>query len=263
MNGSTAAKTAVRSVFVSDVHLGTRDAHAKQLNEFLKAHEFERLYLVGDIFDGWRMRSNIYWTPAFNRLLRRVLKLSKRGVQIVYITGNHDEFLRRFAGNRFENIQLCNRAVHTTADGRRLLVIHGDQFENKTGCTAWIKWIGDYGYPVLMTMNRLANWVRRRTGRGHFSLAGYLKAHLSRAQQHIEQYESAAAHAAAGAGYDGVVCGHIHHPATKRLAGVEYFNTGDWVENLSAIVERDCGRMELVFWPVQAPAVQLRPLKVA
>jgi len=255
---SKSARRRVRSVFISDVHLGTRDCQAEALCEFLSAHQFERLYLVGDIFDGWRMRNRVYWTPAFNKLIRRVLKLSKKGVDIVYITGNHDEFLRRFAGNRFERIKLCNRTDHMTADGRRLLIMHGDQFENRTRISAWLKWVGDHGYEWLMTINRVCNVLRRVTGRGRFSLAGYLKQHVARAREHHEQYEFAAIRAAFHGGFDSVVCGHIHPPAIKRLAGVSYYNTGDWVENRSAFIEHHSGQIELVIW-AEYNAPQLLP----
>lgn len=241
-------KTHFRSVFISDVHLGTKDSKAAQLNDFLKLHHFDNLYLVGDIFDGWRMRSGIHWKKSFNRIISRVLKLSKNGVPVYYITGNHDEFLRKFAKSRFENIQLMNRIDHLTADGRRLLVIHGDQFESVTHASRLLKYIGDRGYDFLMWLNRSINFYRSRFGFGYWSFAAYLKHHVQRAQRYILDYEKAVAHGAKRQQYDGVVCGHIHQAAVKKIEGVDYYNTGDWVESCTAIVEHHDGTMELIHW---------------
>lgn len=237
-----------RSVFISDVHLGTKDSKAGHLNDFLKLHRFDQVYLVGDIFDGWRMRSGIHWHKSFNRVISRVLKLSKNNIPVRYITGNHDEFLRKFANSHFENIQLMNRADHITADGRRLLVIHGDQFESVTHASRFLKIIGDRGYDLLMLINRVINRVRLRVGFGYWSFAGYLKDHIQRAQRYILDYEAAVAHGAKRQSYDGVICGHIHQAAIKKIEGVDYYNTGDWVESCTAIVENFDGSLELIHW---------------
>jgi UDP-2,3-diacylglucosamine pyrophosphatase LpxH len=237
-----------RSVFISDVHLGTKDSKAGQLNDFLKLHHFDRLYLVGDIFDGWRMKSGIHWKKSFNRIISRVLKLSKNGVPVYYITGNHDEFLRKFAKSKFENVILLNRVDHTTADGRKLLVIHGDQFESVTHASRFLKFIGDRGYDFLMWVNRAINYFRSRFGFGYWSFASYLKDHIQRAQRYILDYEVAVAHGAKKQKYDGVVCGHIHQAAVKKIEGIDYYNTGDWVESCTAIVEHHDGTMELIHW---------------
>ncbi len=237
-----------RSIFVSDVHLGSKDCKAGQLNAFLKHYRCENLFLVGDIFDGWKMRSGIFWKPSFNKILRRLLKLSRRGVNIHYITGNHDEFLRKYANNSFENIHLTNRLIHTTADGKRLLVIHGDQFESVTHCSAWLKWVGDVGYEFLMRVNRWCNKLRARYGYGYWSFSSFLKKHVQRAHAYILDYEKAVAYGAHKQGLDGVVCGHIHHAAIKRLHDVDYYNTGDWVESCTAIIEHHDGKMELLSW---------------
>ena len=237
-----------RSVFISDLHLGTKDSKAGHLNDFLKMHRFDQVYLVGDIFDGWRMRSGIHWHKSFNRVISRVLKLSKNNVPVYYVTGNHDEFLRKFANSKFENIKLLNRVDHVTADGRKLLVIHGDQFESVTHASRFLKLVGDRGYDFLMLVNRTVNRVRMRVGFGYWSFAGYLKDHLQRAQQYILDYEVAVAHGAKRQNYDGVVCGHIHQAALKKIEGIDYYNTGDWVESCTAIVEKLDGTMELVHW---------------
>lgn len=254
---TTNASAAYRSVFVSDVHIGTKDCQAKRLNAFLKQHPCDHLYLVGDIFDGWRLQKNFYWDASFNQLIRRILKLSKRGVRVTYITGNHDEFLRKYANHQFDNIILCNRSTHLTADGQRLLVIHGDQFEGVARCGRVLKYIGDYGYAMLMFLNRWFNKWRAKYGFGYWSFSGFLKQRLQRAKTYIEEYEQAVALGAKKQGFDGVVCGHIHQAAHKTLHGVSYFNTGDWVESCTAIVEHACGRMELKHWSdTPAPTTQ-------
>ncbi len=241
-------KYSFRSLFISDIHLGTKDCKAKELNAFLKQCDFERLYLVGDIFDGWKMRSGIYWNKHFNRVLRRILKLAKDGIPVYYITGNHDEFLRKYANNSLDNIHLFNRFTHVTAQNKRLLIIHGDQFEGVTRCGKALKLIGDHGYEFLMFLNRNFNRFRAKYGYGYWSFSGFLKSHLSRAQTYIADYEKAVAYGAKKQGFDGVVCGHIHHPALKNIDGVDYHNTGDWVESCSAVAEDMDGTMRLIHW---------------
>ncbi len=237
-----------RSVFISDVHLGTKDCKARALNQFLKHHPCENLFLVGDIIDGWKMQKGIFWRPAFSRVVKRLIKLSRSGVKVTYITGNHDEFLRKYANQSFDLIHLANKAVHTTADGRRLLVIHGDQFEGVAHCSGLLRYIGDHGYELLMFCNRQFNRLRARLGLGYWSFSGFLKKHIQRAQKYINDYELAVAYGVKKQGYDGVVCGHIHHAASKKLKGVDYYNTGDWVESCTAFVEDFDGNMHLVEW---------------
>ncbi len=237
-----------KTLWISDVHLGTKDCKAEQLNEFLKRHQADKIYLVGDIIDGWKMKSGVYWKPEFTRLIRRLLTLSKKGVQIDYITGNHDEFLRRFANNRFDNIHLYNRATHITADGRKLLVIHGDQFDSVARCHHWLTWCGDKGNDLLMLLNRGYNRLRARYGHGYWSLAGYIKHHVPQAQRYISDYEEGVAYAAKKQGFDGVVCGHIHHAASKRINDIDYYNTGDWVDSCTALAENFDGEIHLLHW---------------
>ncbi len=237
-----------RAIFISDIHIGTKDCKAAHLNNFLKHYSCEQLYLVGDIFDGWRMKSGIYWHKSFNRLIHRVLKLAKKGTPVYYITGNHDEFLRKYANSRFDRIILCNRKMHTTRAGKKILVIHGDQFESVTRCTKWLKYIGDVGYDWLMTVNRACNYLRAKYGYGYWSFAAFLRQHLKRARQYIEDYERAVAHGAKRHGYDGVICGHIHHPADKEIENIRYLNTGDWVESCTAVVEDFNGELRLIHW---------------
>ncbi|MYM65037.1 UDP-2,3-diacylglucosamine diphosphatase [Pseudomaricurvus sp. HS19] len=235
-----------RTLWISDVHLGTRDCQAEQLDNLLRQVQCDTLYLVGDIIDGWKMSKGIYWRPEFSRVIRRLLNLSRQGVTIRYITGNHDECLRRFANSQLDNIYLCNRFEHHTADGRRLLVIHGDQFDTVTRCHHLLKFFGDKGYDLLMYSNRVLNDIRSRYGYGYWSLAGYLKSRIGKAQAYINDYEESVAYAAQRMGYDGVVCGHIHRAAIRRIGDVEYFNTGDWVESCSALAEDADGNICLL-----------------
>lgn len=252
-----------RAIFISDVHLGTKDCKAAQLNSFLKHYSCEQLYLVGDIFDGWRMKSGIYWQKSFNRVIHRVLKLAKKGVPVFYITGNHDEFLRKYANSRFDNIYLCNRKVHITHTGKKILVIHGDQYESVTRCTKLLKYIGDRGYDWLMSINRGCNYLRARYGYGYWSFAAFLRQHLKRARQYIEDYERAVAHGAKKSGFDGVICGHIHEAADKQLEDIRYLNTGDWVESCTAIVEDFDGEFHLIRWSGEPTFNNLEKRKIS
>lgn len=237
-----------RTLFISDVHLGTKDCKADSLNDFLKHYSCEQLYLVGDIFDGWKMKSGVFWHKSFNKVIRRLLKIAKNGTPIYYITGNHDEFLRKYANIAFDNIQLHNRFTHTTAQGKRFLIIHGDQFENVTRCSTALKFIGDKGYDILMQLNRLSNRIRARYGYGYWSFAAFLKTHIKRAKEYIHDYEVAVAHGANKQGFDGVICGHIHQAASKEIEGISYLNTGDWVESCTAIAEDHAGNFHLIDW---------------
>lgn len=245
-------RAAHRTIFISDVHLGTKDCKARHLAEFLKFNKCDQLYLVGDIFDGWRMKSGVYWHKSFNRVIRLILKLSKTGTPVYYITGNHDEFLRKYANSDFDNIKLLNRATHVSAKGKKYLVIHGDQFESVTRCSVLLKYIGDIGYEFLMVINRGFNTVRSRWGYGYWSFAAFLKTHVKRAKEYIHDYEVAVAKGANKQGYDGVICGHIHQAQQREIEGVEYLNTGDWVESCTAVVEDFEGNFKLVHW-LQSP----------
>ncbi|MEO0443603.1 MAG: UDP-2,3-diacylglucosamine diphosphatase [Pseudomonadota bacterium] len=242
-----------RSIWISDVHLGSKDCRADLLTEFLKHHRCDRLYLVGDIIDGWKMKSGIYWKKSYTRVIRRILKMAKQGTPVYYITGNHDEFLRKYANSSLDNIHLVNRYEHITADKRRLLVIHGDQFDGVTRCSALLRHIGDLGYSTLMLLNRLYNRWRAKTNRGYWSLAGFLKRNIRRAKTYINDYEQAVIYACKKQHYDGVICGHIHHAAAKTIDGLYYYNTGDWVESCTALAEQCDGSIELINWLEQGP----------
>lgn len=243
---SSNSSNQVRSIFISDVHLGTKDCKAKQLNAFLSRYSCEKLYLVGDIFDGWKMQKGVFWTRDFNKVIRRILKFSKQGTEITYITGNHDEFLRKYSNLQFDNIKLCNRSTHTTVTGDHFLVVHGDQFEGVARCSKLLKFIGNVGYGAIMNLNRWHNILRSKLGFEYWSFAGFLKDRLPKAKSYIAEYENVAAQYAKKHKFKGVVCGHIHQASHRIINGVEYINTGDWVESCTALVEHSDGRLELI-----------------
>ena len=238
-------KQRVRTLWISDVHLGTRDCQAEHLAAFLKRYHADRIYLVGDIIDGWKLRGGIYWPQAHTNVIRRLLTLSKRGTEVIYVTGNHDEFLRRYSSLILGNIRLVDEAVHSTADGRKLLVIHGDQFDVITRYHRWLAFLGDSAYEFTLLLNRWLNHWRRRWGYGYWSLSAYLKHKVKTAVNFISDFEEAIAHECHKRGLDGVVCGHIHHAEIRRIEGVDYLNCGDWVESCTALIEHWDGSIQL------------------
>lgn len=237
-----------RTIFISDVHLGTRGCQADHLIDFLKSHTCDKLYLVGDIIDGWRMKSAMYWPQSHSNVLRRLLTLAKRGTEVIYVTGNHDEFLRRYSDHSFGNIRLVDRAEHLTADGRKLLVVHGDEYDVITRYHRWIAFLGDMGYNFLLEVNRVNNWLRERLGYGRWSLSAWVKHRVKRAVNFICEFEDAVAQDCEKEGFDGVVCGHIHHAEIRRIGAIEYLNCGDWVESCTALLEDEHGNIELLDW---------------
>lgn len=241
-------KTHYRTIFLSDIHLGTRGCQADRLLDFLKHHTCDRLYLVGDIVDGWRMKSSIYWPQEHSNVLRRFLTLAKRGTRVIYVTGNHDEFLRRYSDLALGNLSLVDEAVHVTAGGERLLVIHGDEFDVITRYHRWIACLGDAGYAALLVLNRYLNRLRSRFGYGYWSLSAWIKHRVKKAVSFISEFEQAVAHHCRRLGHQGVVCGHIHHAEIRDLDGVRYLNCGDWVESCTALVEDEHGRFEILQW---------------
>lgn len=237
-----------RTVWISDIHLGTRGCNAAMLVDFLGAVECDTLYLVGDIVDGWRLRKGWYWPDAHNEVVRRLLKLAHRGTRVILIPGNHDEMLRAYAGLNFGGIELALEAVHLTADNRRLLVTHGDAFDGIVLYARWLAFLGDLAYTLLLRANVVFNRARRRLGLPYWSLSNYLKRRVKNAVQFVGQFEEAVAHEAARRGVDGVVCGHIHCAEIRRIGDITYYNDGDWVESCTALVEYADGRMEIVDW---------------
>ncbi|GAD48962.1 hypothetical protein NT2_04_03750 [Caenibius tardaugens NBRC 16725] len=238
-----------RTIWISDVHLGTRGCNAEMLIDFLDSVDSETLYLVGDIIDGWRLKKKFYWPQSHNDIVWRILKRARRGTRIVYIPGNHDEMFRQFTGLKFGGVEIRRAAFHTTADGRRLMVLHGDEFDAVMLAHRWLAVIGDALYHVLMGLNRRVNAVRRRFGMPYWSLSKVAKHKVKNAVEFISQYEEVVARAAAERGVDGVVCGHIHTAEIRNLDGVAYFNDGDWVEGCTALVEHADGHMEVLHWP--------------
>jgi UDP-2,3-diacylglucosamine pyrophosphatase LpxH len=242
--------TALRSVFISDVHLGTRACQAEKLLEFLRDHPSENLFLLGDIIDFWAMnRNGIHWTPAQNTVVQKVLRRARHGDRVVLVPGNHDEALREYAETLFGDIQVVNDYVHETADGRRFALIHGDEYDQVTRYHRWVALLGDASYNLLVRLNGWLSWFRRRLGRpGYWSLAGYAKRKVKTAVNFIFDFEDSVIHAARERGLDGVICGHIHWAAMKQIGGLTYVNCGDWVDSCTAVVEHENGRLELVHW---------------
>jgi len=237
-----------RAIFLSDIHLGTRGCQAELLLDFLKKNESEYLYLVGDIVDGWRLSRGWYWPDAHNEVVRRVLKMAHRGTRVVLIAGNHDEMLRPYAGMTFGGVELALDTIHRTADGRRLLVTHGDGFDGVVLYARWLAFLGDAAYAVLLRANRWVNLVRRQFKLPYWSLSAYMKMRVKNAVQFICDFEEAVAHAARDMGVDGVVCGHIHCAEIRQIGDVTYYNDGDWVESCTALVEDFTGAMSIVDW---------------
>lgn len=247
--------THYRAIFLSDIHLGTRGCQADALLSFLKLHTCDRLYLVGDIIDGWRLRSGIYWPQDHSNVLRRFLTAAKRDTQVIYVTGNHDEFLRRYSNLIIGNIHLVDEAEHVTVNGKRMLVVHGDEFDVITRYHRWIAFLGDHGYDVLLEINRWLNHWRERLGFGHWSLSAWVKRKVKRAVNFISEFEESLARECRRRGFDGVVCGHIHHAEVRDVDGVRYHNCGDWVESCTALVEQPDGSLEVLRW--QRPSAQV------
>jgi len=239
----------VRSIFLSDIHLGTRACQADRLLDFLRNYTAENVFLIGDIVDFWSMSRGIHWTPAQNTFVQKILRRARRGERVVFIPGNHDEALREYAGVAFGDIVVVGEHVHQLADGRRFLLLHGDEFDQITRHHRWVAILGDIAYNALVRANGGLSRIRRRLGRpGYWSLAGYAKRRVKKALQFIFDFEDAAIHSARQRGLDGIICGHIHSAALREVGGLTYVNCGDWVDSCTAIVEHDDGRLELVAW---------------
>jgi UDP-2,3-diacylglucosamine pyrophosphatase LpxH len=239
----------VRAIFISDVHLGTRGCQADRLLDFLRHYECDYLYLVGDIVDFWAMKRSIHWSSAQNTVVQKVLRRARKGCQVIFVPGNHDEALREYSGIAFGDIQLINEVEHTTADGRRFMILHGDEFDQVTRYHKWVAVLGDVSYNTLVWINTYLSRVRRRLGRpGYWSLAGYAKRKVKSAVSFIFDFEESVVHAVRERGVDGVICGHIHAAAIKDIGGVTYINCGDWVDSCTGIIEHMDGQLELVEW---------------
>ena len=241
----------VRTVWISDLHLGTPGCQAVALLDFLKNVECETLYLVGDIIDGWQLRRQWYWPQAHNDVVQKLLRKARKGTRVIFVPGNHDEFARKYLGHNFGGVDVVEDVMHRTADGRLLWVTHGDHFDGVIQCAKWLAYVGDWAYELTLRFNSQLNRVRGRLGLPYWSLSKYLKLKVKRAVSYVSDFEIAVAREARRRGADGVVCGHIHHAEMRDIGGVLYCNDGDWVESLSALVEHDDGHLALVDWSRQ------------
>ncbi|MCA9006155.1 MAG: UDP-2,3-diacylglucosamine diphosphatase [Planctomycetaceae bacterium] len=253
----------IRSIFVSDVHLGCMHSRADEFLEFLNSHHPESLYLVGDLIDGWKLRKKWRWPQIYNEIFDRVEELSRKGTEIFYTPGNHDNFLRDF-GKRFGFVTLSDEFVHLTADGRRFLIIHGDQFDKFETGAQWLSVLASFAYDVLLTANTLFNRLTKRQGQTKFALSSAVKSQVKHLMRFISDYERKLADHARLKRCEGIICGHIHAPNILDIDGINYCNTGDWVEHCSALIEYSDGELEIVFFdqeigPVQKPVPQARP----
>jgi UDP-2,3-diacylglucosamine pyrophosphatase LpxH len=249
-----------RSIFISDIHLGTPGCQASHLLDFLRHTDSRHLYLVGDIVDGWQLRRRWFWNQAHNDVVQKVLRKARKGTRVTYIAGNHDEAARQFLGLAFGGIEIRAEAEHRTADGKRLLVIHGDLFDAVVQGANWIAHVGDWLYVVILRLNRWFNHARATLGLPYWSLAQFLKQKVKNAVSYIGDFEAALAQEARKRGFDGVVCGHIHKAEIRDIGGILYCNDGDWVESLTALVEMESGELAIVDWKA-IEALRGKPFK--
>ena len=240
-----------RAIWISDFHLGTRRAQAHALLDFLRRTESDYLYLVGDIVDNWSLKKTWYWHQSHNDVVQKLLRKARKGTRVVYIPGNHDEGFRDFSGLRFGRVAVLNRTTHVTADGRRYLVLHGDEFDGVVKYARWLALLGDGAYAAAVEINHYFNRVRRLFGFPYWSLSAYLKHKVKRAVEFVSHFEQAVVREARRAGADGVVCGHIHTCEMRDIDGIHYCNDGDWVESCTALVERAEGTLEIVHWATE------------
>lgn len=245
------APRSFRAIWISDVHLGARGSQTAMLLDFLRETESTMLYLVGDIVDGWRLKRWWYWPQPHNDVIQKILKKARKGAHVVYIPGNHDAFARRYVGYHCGDIEV----LRETADGRKLLVMHGDEFDAVVRYARWMAYLGDSAYHFALRLNIMVNWARKLIGLPYWSLSAYLKQRVKQAVSFIGAFEQAVVQAAKSRGVDGVVCGHIHHAEMRMIDGVLYCNDGDWMETCSALVEHHDGRLEILHW---ADVVQAR-----
>ncbi len=238
----------MRTAWISDVHLGTRTSNAEALLQFLRDYECEKLYVVGDLIDIWSLRRGRYWPQTHNDVIQKILRKARKGVPVIYIPGNHDEFVSTFAGS-YGNISIQERAIHVTADGRQVLIIHGHELDTVVQNAKWLAYLGDVGYQFLLSLNPAINFFRRRFGLGYWSLSAYAKKRVKDAVNFIGEFEKAIVRYAQQFHVDAVLCGHIHNPSIHQLTGATYYNCGDWVESCTAMIEQQDGAIELVTYP--------------
>ena len=237
-----------RALFISDVHLGTRGCQASKLLDFLRLHDADTIYLVGDIVDMWQLRGGWYWPQPHNDVVQKLLRKARKGSRVIYVPGNHDEFLRDYFGTHFGGIEIVETAIHVGADGRRYLVIHGDHFDMVVKHARWLALLGDHAYTLALAVNTVFNVVRRRLGLTYWSLSQWAKLKVKNAVSYIGEFEKTLAAEAHRHAVDGVVCGHIHHAAIHERFAVRYVNCGDWVESCTAVAEHADGTFEILTW---------------
>lgn len=236
------------TVWLSDIHLGTRDCKAEYLLSFLQTVQCDTLYLVGDIVDLWSLRRTMYWPPSHHAVVKALLDKSQNGTRIVYIPGNHDEACREFIGGQLMGVEIMERAEHVTGRGKRMLILHGDEFDCLVRCGALRRWVGEHSYTLLLLLNRITHRARRLFGLPYWSMAHHIKNSVSGAKAAIREFEDVAISEARRQGYDGIICGHIHQPEIRSDDGILYCNDGDWVESCTALVEDQSGWLELLHW---------------
>ncbi|QLF70716.1 UDP-2,3-diacylglucosamine diphosphatase [Peteryoungia desertarenae] len=237
-----------RTLFISDVHLGSKAAKTDFLLDFLKHHEADTIVLVGDIVDGWRLKRSWYWPQDCNDVVQKLLRKARKGARIIYIPGNHDEFMRDFPGIHFGGIEVADRIIHEAADGKRYLVLHGDEFDVVVRNARLLAYLGDWAYDMAIRINVALAAIRRRLGMPYWSFSAWAKLQVKHAVNFIGEFQKVVAEEARRHEVDGVICGHIHHAVIEEIDGVRYINTGDWVESCTAVVEHTDGRLELLSW---------------
>lgn len=253
MNGSSLNKIKsdvknYKTIFISDIHLGSKACQAELLLDFLKNNDSEKLYLVGDIVDGWRLKRKWYWPQSHNDVVQKILRKARKGTEIIYVPGNHDEGLRRYIGTHFGGIEVRPTDIYEAVNGDKYLVLHGDSFDNVMLYARWLAYVGDHAYDLVLRLNTVFNGLRRLMGMRYWSLSSYLKIKVKNAVQFISEFERVLANEAQKAGVQGVICGHIHHAEMKQYGDIIYMNDGDWVESCSALVEHFDGTWEIIFW---------------
>jgi len=249
-----------RTLFLSDIHLGTRGCQAELLLDFFKHNESEELFLVGDIVDGWRLKSGWYWPQAHNDVVQKFLRKVRKGTRVVFVPGNHDEFARDFVGLEFGGVEVEDHVLHKTADGKTFLIMHGDQFDVVVRHARWLAHLGDWAYDFAIWVNCWFNRARRQFGLPYWSFSQWAKLKVKNAVNFIGDFEKTLAAEARRRGVDGIVCGHIHHAAIREIDGVTYVNTGDFVESCTAIAEHFDGTLELIHWKLlESERAQIAP----
>lgn len=237
-----------KAIFISDVHLGSKACQAELLLDFLKYNDSEKLYLVGDIVDGWRLKRKWYWPQSHNDVVQKILRKARKGTEIIYVPGNHDEGLRRYVGTHFGGIEVRPTDIYEAVNGHKYLVLHGDNFDNVMLYARWLAYVGDYAYDFILSLNTFFNGLRRMMGLRYWSLSSYLKFKVKNAVQFVSEFERLIAQEAQKANVEGVICGHIHHAEMKKYGDVIYMNDGDWVESCTALVENFDGSWEIIYW---------------